>query len=69
MDTIKQVSEQISVPLVIAGGAGNKYHLLEGIQMPKVSAVATANLFNFMGNGLPDARKYMIDNNSNLVDW
>jgi len=69
LEVVKQVSEQINVPLIIAGGAGNKHHLLEGINLPKVSAAATANLFNFMGNGLPDARAYMIEKECNLVNW
>jgi hypothetical protein len=66
VDAIQKISRKIKTPLIIAGGAGNKFHLLEGIKLPKVSAVATSNLFNFMGNGLPDARKYMIEKKMQL---
>ncbi len=69
LDTINKIAGQVNVPLIIAGGAGNEKHLLTGISVEHVSAVATANLFNFVGNGLPNARKYMIKNNCNLVDW
>jgi len=69
LNTIEKIADQVNVPLIIAGGAGNEQHLLTGISVKNVSAVATANLFNFMGNGLPKAREYMIKNNCNLVSW
>lgn len=56
-ETIDKVSKNIKIPLIIAGGAGNETHLIEGLKREKVDAVATANLFNFIGNGLPNARK------------
>jgi imidazole glycerol-phosphate synthase subunit HisF len=69
IDTIQQVSSKIKVPLIVAGGAGNEKHLLEAIEIEGVSAIATANLFNFMGDGLPKARKAMVDKGVNLVNW
>lgn len=69
IDTIQKHSQSISVPLLIMGGAGNEQHLLEGLSQDGVSAVVTANLFNFIGNGLPNARKYMLENNANLARW
>ena len=53
---INEVSEKIKNPIILAGGAGNWHHLLEGLQNEKVSAVATANLLNFIGDGLKNAR-------------
>ena len=67
--TIKLISSILKVPLTIAGGAGNEKHLLDGIMLEDVSAVATANLFNFMGNGLPIARNMLMSNNINLANW
>ena len=67
--TIQKISSEIKIPLIVAGGAGNEKHLLEAINMEGVNAVATANLFNFIGDGLPNARSYMIENNCNLVQW
>ena len=69
IDTIKQVTGQVNTPLIIAGGAGNEHHLMKGANIKNVSAVATANLFNFMGDSLPNAREYMINNDCNLVKW
>jgi len=35
---------------------GKSEHLIEGLVDNRVNAVATANLLNFIGNGLKDAR-------------
>lgn len=67
--TIQEYGQSISVPLLIMGGAGNERHLLDGLKQGGVSGVVTANLFNFIGNGLPNARKYMLENNANLARW
>ena len=68
-ETIREVSESITVPLIIAGGAGNEKHLIEGLKIPEVSAVATANLFNFIGDGIPNARNKVIEAGLNVTDW
>jgi imidazole glycerol-phosphate synthase subunit HisF len=68
-ETIAMISKIIEIPLIIAGGAGNAKHLLECIFIDKVDAVATANLFNFIGDGLPKARKMIIDQNGNIPNW
>ncbi|MFD0749646.1 HisA/HisF-related TIM barrel protein [Mucilaginibacter calamicampi] len=69
MEVIENASKEISVPLIIAGGAGNEAHLKTGLELPGVSAVATANLFNFMGNGLPNARQKILDEGENIAQW
>ena len=68
-DTIKKVNENLTVPLIIAGGAGNQSHFMEGLKLEGVNAVATANLFNFIGDGLPIARKKMLSAGYNLANW
>lgn len=68
-DTINNVSQQMSVPLILMGGAGNELHLQEGLELDFVSAVATANLFNFIGNGLPKAREYLLASGANIAFW
>jgi cyclase len=68
-DTIDSISSDMKIPLIIAGGAGNESHLLVGLKRKTVDAVATANLFNFIGNGLPNARKKIIEENLNIAQW
>lgn len=69
LTTIEKYQKECDVPLIISGGAGNEKHLDEGIQFQGVSAVSTANLFNFIGNGLPNARRYLIENERNFAKW
>ncbi len=59
--------KDITTPLIIAGGAGNELHLIDGLRKNEISAVATANLFNFMGNGLENARKKIINAGINVA--
>ena len=66
VETVKKV---INVPLIIAGGAGNEKHFSEALQKTEIDAVATANLFNFIGNGLPNARKYLLNLGFNIANW
>jgi len=68
-ETIVKLKDKINTPLIIAGGAGNENHLIEGLKMQGVSAVATANLFNFIGDGLPNARERIIQNGENIANW
>ena len=68
-ETINKVKDKIKLPLIIAGGAGNESHLINGLGIPEVSAVATANLFNFIGDGLPNARKKIIASGENIANW
>jgi cyclase len=66
---ISEVENNINLPLIIAGGAGNESHLIEGLRLSAVSAVATANLFNFIGDGLPKARSKIIEYGINIATW
>ncbi len=69
LKTAEKIVKDISIPLIIAGGAGNEKHLMEGLKVNGIDAVATANLFNFVGNGLPEARKWIISNNGNIAQF
>ena len=68
-DLIKKISLIITKPLIIAGGAGNEKHFIDGLKLKGVSAVATANLYNFIGDGLPNARKEIIKIGENIANW
>ncbi|MDF2453984.1 MAG: imidazole glycerol phosphate synthase cyclase subunit [Bacteroidota bacterium] len=68
-EEIQRIAKKISKPLIMAGGAGNENHLIEGLKIPGVSAVATANLFNFIGDGLPNARKKILESGENIARW
>lgn len=57
------------VPVILAGGVGNGNHLLEGFRDSRVDAVATAHLFNFIGNGLQLARESLLEQGAKLAIW
>lgn len=56
-------------PVILAGGVGNSTHLAEGIADQRVDAVATAHLFNFVGDGLKQARSSLIAGGVELPLW
>jgi len=68
-DLLNHLSDEVKVPIIMAGGAGNLQHLLEGLQHDEVDAAATANLFNFIGQGFPNARRQLLDNGIDLARW
>jgi len=56
-------------PVILAGGVGNATHLAAGLADPRVDAVATAHLFNFVGDGLKQARQSLISGGVELPLW
>ena len=50
------------LPIIFSGGAGKPEHFLEVLNFKEVSAVSTANLFNFLGDSLSISREYLIKN-------
>ena len=56
-------------PVILAGGVGNAMHLAAGLADPRVDAVATAHLFNFVGDGLKQARRALIAGGVVLPLW
>lgn len=57
------------LPIIAAGGADTADRLAEGIRSGFVSAVSTAHLFNFMGDGLYNAREELIKADIPLSHW
>lgn len=68
IDNVEKYSKLVNVPFIAMGGAGNENHLYECLN-GSVSAVATANLFNFIGSGLPNSRRFLLDKNVNIAKW
>lgn len=66
---LRVLPKNLSVPVILAGGVGNGNHLKAGIQHQLVDAVATANLFNFIGDGLQRTRETLIKQGVSLATW
>lgn len=69
LEMLDQLPSQMPIPLILAGGAGKHQHLSEALIDRRVDAVATANLFNFVGDGLLRSRNAMIDEGLDLAQW
>ena len=66
---LKFLPKKIKKSIIISGGCGNSIHLSEGLNNKKVDAVSTANLLNFVGDGLKKAREDMLSKNFKLPIW
>jgi cyclase len=66
---LKHLPESIQIPFILAGGAGTYEHLAEGLREANIDAVATAHLFNFIGDGLEKARQNLLSGGIDLPSW
>lgn len=57
------------VPLILAGGIGNPSHVHSALLRSDLNAVATANIFNFIGQGFARTRRYLKDSGVSLANW
>ena len=67
--TISEYAPSVKIPFIAMGGAGNAIHFKDALNLDTVDSVATANLLNFIGNGLPLARNELISCSYNLARW
>jgi cyclase len=68
-ETLGLLPEGWNTPVILAGGVGNANHFAGGLQDSRVDAVATAHLFNFVGDGLKKARHMLIGADAQLAYW
>ena len=68
-EMLSMVPSEIGVPLILAGGAGKPEHFTFGLTDPRVDAVCTAHLFNFVGNSLQLSRDHLLKEGMHLVKW
>lgn len=69
MQLLDLLPPKMPKPVILAGGVGNSTHLAEGLADARVDAVATAHLFNFVGDGLKQARRSLIAGGVELPIW
>lgn len=55
--------------VILSAGCGNQFHFEEGIKNNLLDAISTANLLNFVGNTLKNARNFLLKKNYNLPSW
>jgi len=69
LDVLKEVISISKIPVIASGGAGKYEHFVDGIQKAGAPAVSTANLFNFIADGLIEVRKTMIKKGLKMASW
>ena len=69
LETIQKVCALSRVPVIASGGAGKYEHFAEGVMNAKAEAVSTANLFNFIEDGLTEARQCMQARGTEMAFW
>ena len=67
--TVRKISAISPMPVIASGGVGRFDHLVDGIIKGNAQAVSTANLFNFMVDGLTEARIVMKEHGIALSEW
>ncbi len=67
--SLAERAESGPAPLILMGGVGQASHLSEGLGASAVDAVATANLFNFIGDALLESRLQARSDGVLLAEW
>ena len=69
LEALELAHKSCDLPIIAVGGADTSNQLGEGILSNFVSAVSSAHLFNFMCDGLRDARSELISSGIPLSQW
>lgn len=69
LDVLSQLPDGLEQPLILCGGSGKSDHIYAGLCHAAVDAVATANLFNFIGDGLYKTRQALFTAGLDLAHW
>jgi len=56
-------------PIILSGGCGNAEHIDLGIKINSISAISTANLLNFVGDGLQKCRQKLVEKKNDFPLW
>ncbi|MBI3114088.1 MAG: imidazole glycerol phosphate synthase subunit HisF [Rhodospirillales bacterium] len=61
LELCKRVSDAVSVPVLVLGGAGSWKHFGDGIEKGGASAVCTQNIYHFTESSILSAKKFLAD--------
>jgi len=53
------VADAVTIPVLVAGGAGNWSHLADGFRLGGASAVCTTNIYHFTETSIKSAKRYL----------
>jgi cyclase len=69
IDTLSKVVSISPVHVIGSGGVGREDQFVEGMQKAGLQATSTANLFNFIADGLTEAREYIHAQGIEMAQW
>jgi cyclase len=69
INSLENAYNLCDLPIIASGGGDTSEHLIDGLSSGKVSAVTSAHLFNFMGDGIQHTRNQLISSNIDLCNW
>ncbi len=61
IELTRTVSENVSIPVIASGGAGNEEHFYEALTDGRADAVLAASLFHYKELEITDLKKYLSD--------
>jgi len=61
LEATAKISEDLSIPVIASGGAGNMEHFKEVFTTGKADAGLAASIFHFREIGIPDLKHYLSD--------
>lgn len=61
VEALRRMSEEINIPIIASGGAGNMEHFDEVFKEGKADAALAASIFHFKEIDIPDLKEYLQD--------
>lgn len=61
LELTKIISENVSIPVIASGGAGNSEHFAEALTLGRADAALAASLFHFKELEIMEVKKYLRD--------
>jgi cyclase len=62
IDLIKIATDNVRIPVIASGGAGNYFHMYEAIALAHASAVAASSMFHFTEQTPIEAKRFLASN-------
>ena len=66
IELLKEIAQNVSIPLIASGGAGNMEHFKDVFQVNGVDAGLAASIFHFKEIEIKNLKKYLRENNINV---
>ncbi len=62
-EALARLSEELNIPIIASGGAGNMQHFIDTFNEGKADAALAASVFHFGEISIPELKKYLKNNN------